>query len=148
MQEILVVVVVEDPVIEALVITGLGGSDPDHIEYIISSLESKGYEVTEREYRSFDIDYDREYAIVVAHSAGSGQAQAYASRHPDSTVYILGSPVDFNGDNVVSVTQWYDPISVIGSFFDSDESNNVNAGGWPHSSKDMYKAIEDDIENV
>lgn len=127
---------------KALVITGLANDMiVSDTHYIQESLQSKGYEVDTHIWRSGDINYNQDYAYVVAHSAGSGQAQIYAAHNPNTTVYILGTPLDTNLPNVVFVGQWYDPVAILGGVHNIDRM----VGGRPHNKDDLYRAIEHEI---
>ncbi len=126
---------------KALIITGLGqGANADMIQ---ADLESKGYDV---EVVSWDgnIDYGANYEYVVSHSAGTIQAQIYASRHRDSRVYVMGSPFTIPQRNVVSVTQWYDPITWINPF----RGFSRKTGGRLHKEEDYYDSIKNEIPDV
>lgn len=123
----------------ALVITGL--FNIQGASYIENDLKKKGYQVDVHKWRSTNIDYSKDYDYVVAHSAGSIQAQAYARRHPNSIVYIMGAPMDTNLPNVIFVGQKYDPVAIIGGLGNVDRSSR----GFVHSKDVYYDRIKAEI---
>ncbi len=127
---------------KALVITGLANDMVvEDTHYIQEDLQSKGYEVDTHIWRSTDISYKQDYAYVVAHFAGSAQAQIYAHHHPETIVYVLGAPLDTNLPNVINVGQWYDPVAVLGGVHNIDR----RVGGRVNNKDDLYRAIAHEI---
>lgn len=124
--------------------TGLGNEG--NAQYIQLDLQSRGYDVSTEPWFG-NVSYDTTYGVVVAHSAGSVQAQAYALKHPDVAVIIMGSPIDADLPNVITVGQYYDPVSVLGLFFSlsGDLKFDVVAEGSIHDKNAMYDAVKDQI---
>jgi len=128
---------------QALVITGLG--NPGEAKKIKLKLENKGYEVRV-------IQYDQKipnenYDVLVSHSAGTISAQLYAHENPNTEVYLLGSPFQFNfGNNVQGVSQLYDPVTWL------NPATWLGIGkrslGRVHNKSDMFEAIAGKIPDV
>lgn len=135
---------------KVLVITGLG--NVGEAQYISRDLQNKGYNVDVVAWNG-KVDYSANYKYVISHSAGTGQAQIYASRHKNTKVFIMGAPVDVRGQkNVVSVGQVFDPVSMLQAAFNLAKGKEpfdvVVWKGSIHSKNAMYDSIANRITNA